>query len=632
MFLVACSILTLQTSTSGEKGLVAFRGSLKLQNKCPANDSDKINCGFAGIEEQQCKGSGCCYARPQSVGTPWCFFPTSLPTLAPEATGRCTIPDDDRLDCGQVGITSDECHKKGCCYFHAATRGVPFCFYRLHDAPKDFVKKKEQCSILDTQRVECGWRTISRTQCRQKGCCYLHSLTPGVPLCYYTMEDAPKDKVAKVQQCAVADSEKVDCGFHGITPDGCRRQGCCYMHSQQYGTPFCFFKKGNKSGTAPAEIRMLLSTRSAASLNRVDCGFSGITASACRDRGCCYAYSSVMGAPFCFYRSVPVPRTTQSISQTSTAAVRAAIAAPATSNNAVIIQNEIVASDHPKWGSSHAQAGLGSSQIESITNAKRPVAALIGAAALLLLAMAYVSCFRLMHKASPTPEEDQLLYPRVARETECTRLLPESDTYQELHRLFVQKWDTAHWPSVAGRDVPPPPILEIFKVSSDCQAASYEAKQRAIDMQPGPKDGKRPGNEKRRFYGARMICDFRSTPCHDPRCTVCRIVEHGSFSTDRIAGCGIRFSAGEHTDKGQGLAPGKEPPPPNLEHFVSCAAGNAVFFSDVLLGRPQIVASQTDASPPAGVHSRIADQACGVDEIVIFDEAQALPRALIPFP
>lgn len=662
VFLVACLTFTLPTNTVGEDGTVAFRGSRKQQSRCPANDADKINCGFAGIEEQQCKGSGCCYAKPQSVGTPWCFFPSNFPTLAPETTGRCTIPNDDRLDCGQAGITSDECHKKGCCYYHATTPNVPFCYYKLHDAPKEVVKKKEQCSILDTERVECGWQGISRTQCRQKGCCYQHSLTPGAAFCYYTMEDAPKDKVAEVQQCTVSDSEKVDCGFHGITPDGCRRQGCCYMHSRTPGTPFCFFKKGSWSGSAPthktqAATRVLLSMCSAASLNRVDCGFSGITESTCRDRGCCYAHSSVRGAPFCFYRSAAVPTTTQSHSQTATAAT----AAPATSykvvttslsasmavntqNNTALsgllewgsdyAQNNTAAKGLLKWGSDNAQAVLGSTRTGSSANAKRLMAALTGPA-IFLLTVAYFGCCRPTQKSCPTPEEDQLLDSAVLEETgctECTKLLPDSDAYQEFHRLFVQKWDTTRWPSVAGRDVPPPPILEIFELSSHGQATCYKAKQRAIDMLPGPKEGTRPGNAKRRFHGARMTCDFQGTPCRDPRCTVCRVVEQGSFSTESVAGCGIRFSAGTHTAKGQGLAPGKEPPPTNLEHFVSFTAGNAVFVADVLLGRPQTVASQTDALPPAGVHSRVADQACGVDEIVIFDEAQALPRALILFP
>jgi len=108
-------------------------------------------------------------------------------------------------------------------------------------------------------------------------------------------------------------------------------------------------------------------------------------------------------------------------------------------------------------------------------------------------------------------------------------------------------------------------------------------------------------------------------------------VEHGCFGTDHVTSTGIRFSAGAHTAKGQGLAPGKEPPPANLKHFVGAAAGNAVFVADVLLGRPQVVSSHTNDALPAGMHSRIADRACGVDEIVIFDGVQAVPRALILF-
>jgi hypothetical protein len=246
--------------------------------------------------------------------------------------------------------------------------------------------------------------------------------------------------------------------------------------------------------------------------------------------------------------------------------------------------------------------------------------------------MAYVGCCRSTHKARPkTPEEDQLLSSQDPQETECTRLLPDSDTYQEFHRLFMQKWDTTRWPSAAGRCVPPPRIIDIFWISAEGQVASYKGKQRAIDLEPGSKEGKRPGNEKRRFHGARMTCDFQGTPCRDPRCAACRIVEQGGFGNDQISGRGIRFSEGAHTAKGQGLAPGKEPPPANLEHFVDASAGNAVFVADVLLGRPQIVSSHTSAALPTGMHSRIADQACGVDEIIVYDDAQALPRALILF-
>jgi len=469
------------------------------------------------------------------------------------------------------------------------------------ESPTELVQRVERCSMLDTQRIECGWFGITPAQCKQKGCCHRDSLTPGVPHCYYRIEDAPAGKVAEVEQCTVSNSEKVDCGFSGITPDSCRSQGCCYMHSLSPGTPFCFHKKGTGSGSAPVDPHL---TCSATGFNRVDCGFSGITAATCRAKGCCYVHTAVSGAPFCFYKSAPTT-TLDVVRSTSKVA----------------------------WGSNggSVQAFLGSGQAGP-SNAKRLVADVTGVAVLLLIFMAYFGCCKWSHKACLiTTEEDQLLYSRVPQETACTRLSPESDAYQEFHRLFLQKWDTTWWPSVAGLDVPPPAILEIFSISAGGQAASYRDEQHMIDLQPGPKEGKRPGNEKRRFHGARITCDFRGTPCTDPRCWVCRIVEHGSFGNDHITGSGIRFSAGSHTAKGQGLSPGNEPPPANLEHFVGVAAGNAVFVADVLLGRPQIVSSHTSAALPAGMHSRIADQTCGVDEIVIYNDAQALPRALILF-
>jgi len=648
VLLVGCFTWML-TAASGEENLVAFLGSRKHGETCPMIDADKINCGFVGILQEQCQASGCCYAKSQVVGTPWCFFPKKALALAPGASSKCTLPDDDRLDCGHTGITSDQCHRKGCCYFQTSTPGVPFCFFPRLGAPTEIAKRAEQCSILDTQRVECGWQDISRTQCQQKGCCYRHALTPGVPYCYYTLKDAPAERVAEVEQCTVSDSNKMDCGFPGITPDGCRSIGCCYMHSINPGTPFCFYKKGSKSGSA-APVQNLLPDSSlqdlctASSFDRVNCGFAGVTEATCRAKGCCYENSSVRGAPVCFYRSAPKPTTTQSVAQ-STSKVRASTAsAPATSKVAVIAsasstvgpatQAASVSGDQtPVWDTNRAnvQAVLGSSQ-SGPSNAKKMVAALTGVVALLLLIMAYVGYCRVTHKAPPIiPEEQRLLYSRVLQETECTRLVPDSDAYQEFHRLFMQKWDTTRWPSVAGRNVPPPQILDIFSVSTEGKADSYKEKQRAIDLEPGLKEGKRPGNEKRRFHGARMTCDFQGAPCRDPRCAVCRIVEQGGFSNDQISSGAIRFSAGTHTAKGQGLAPGKEPPPANLDHFVGAAAGNAVFVADVLLGRSQIVSSHTSAALPAGTHSRIADKACGVDEILIYDDAQALPRALILF-
>mmetsp|Transcript_24258 Transcript_24258/g.47167 ORF Transcript_24258/g.47167 Transcript_24258/m.47167 type:complete len:128 (+) Transcript_24258:3-386(+) len=124
---------------------------------------------------------------------------------------------------------------------------------------------------------------------------------------------------------------------------------------------------------------------------------------------------------------------------------------------------------------------------------------------------------------------------------------------------------------------------------------------------------------------------FHGVPCRDATCSVCRIVEQGHFGNDSVMG-EIRFAATSHAAKGLGLAPGKEPPPRNLQHFVADDAGNAVFVAGVLLGTPQVVAAPTRGRLPHGTHSRIADQnVTGVDEIIIFDEAQAIPKALILF-
>jgi len=188
------------------------------------------------------------------------------------------------------------------------------------ETPTELLKTLEQCSILDTQRIECGWYGMTPAQCKQKGCCYRDSLTPGVPWCYYTLEDAPAEKVAEVEQCTVPDSEKMDCGFMGITPDGCQNQGCCYIHSLSLGTPFCFHKNGTKCGYG-SESDPCLKCR-ASGLNRIDCGFSGITATICRAKGCCFAPTAVSGAPFCFYKSVPtttldIVRSTTEVAQGS---------------------------------------------------------------------------------------------------------------------------------------------------------------------------------------------------------------------------------------------------------------------------------------------------------------------------
>lgn len=220
-----------------------------------------------------------------------------------------------------------------------------------------------------------------------------------------------------------------------------------------------------------------------------------------------------------------------------------------------------------------------------------------------------------------------------AENSKCTRLHPRSELYKEVQRQFIMRWDTTLWTGDAeddGASIPPPAIHEIWEIHAETHEQFYTAKQIELEEQPGHKHGYNPGNEKSRYHGARLKCPFQGVPCQDAQCTVCRIIEDGNFSSSKHEQ-EIRFTLASHAAKGCGLAPGKEPPPRNLSHFLHREAGNAILVASVLLGTPHVVTSQQSGPLPPGTHSRVADKRCGVDELVIYDTAQAIPRALITF-
>jgi alpha-D-xyloside xylohydrolase len=97
---------------------------LKNQDEtCSLSDSDKKDCGYAGITSNECTTKGCCWspAGENSVA-PWCFY-SAIPST-------CSVNDSDRVDCGYSGITSDQCQSKGCCWSPAGENSqAPWCFY-----------------------------------------------------------------------------------------------------------------------------------------------------------------------------------------------------------------------------------------------------------------------------------------------------------------------------------------------------------------------------------------------------------------------------------------------------------------------------------------------------------------------
>lgn len=213
--------------------------------------------------------------------------------------------------------------------------------------------------------------------------------------------------------------------------------------------------------------------------------------------------------------------------------------------------------------------------------------------------------------------------------TECTHLAETSKLFEDIFWMFRSRWDTTEW--IAAREfVPCPTVHEVWHIEAEPHFCTYLAKQSEIELQQRHKHGYAPGNEQMRFHGARIKCRFNGFPCRDATCNVCRIIEDGNFQSASIGG-EIRFEKTAHAAKCYGLAPGKEPPPKNLDDFVSINAGNAVFIAGVLLGTPDFVTKFTMDLPLPGSHSRVAAKSTGVDETVIFDAAQAIPRALLLF-
>eukprot|EP00927_Polykrikos_kofoidii_P023939 TRINITY_DN21875_c0_g1_i1.p1 TRINITY_DN21875_c0_g1~~TRINITY_DN21875_c0_g1_i1.p1 ORF type:complete len:520 (-),score=74.53 TRINITY_DN21875_c0_g1_i1:78-1571(-) len=221
-----------------------------------------------------------------------------------------------------------------------------------------------------------------------------------------------------------------------------------------------------------------------------------------------------------------------------------------------------------------------------------------------------------------------------------------SPKFAEIRAQFEVGWNTQKW----GYKTSPPQIEHIFSINvptalwMDYEGGKEQIGSVSVSEKHPQCNGENPGNEMRRFHGTRLVCDFQGEPCNDPGCSVCRIIQGGRFSLSCIGegsknmghfGSGLYFTSFSNTAKGYGLDPaaGLTPPPKSMKDFVSLRAGNAVIVALVIAGRPQIVEVPTTDPLPPGFNSRLAiKKTTKVDELVIFNENQVIPRYLITFP
>jgi len=91
-------------------------------SECVVDTWQKIDCGFLGITDEQCKGRGCCWQNSEVDGVPWCYHSNS------KTLDQCFMLESERAECGFYGINDDECVKRGCCWLPSNFANTPWCF------------------------------------------------------------------------------------------------------------------------------------------------------------------------------------------------------------------------------------------------------------------------------------------------------------------------------------------------------------------------------------------------------------------------------------------------------------------------------------------------------------------------
>ena len=136
-----------------------------------------------------------------------------------------------------------------------------------------------------SNRVDCGYPGITQYSCIRRGCCW-DTNDSGVPPCFYSSDAAVP---ALKPECAVNNpKDRIDCGYPGIKERVCRKKGCCW-DSSVYNVPWCFYSKDDTPNCDVGNPS-----------NRVDCGYPGIPRDVCLQRNCCWD-NSIHGVIWCFH-------------------------------------------------------------------------------------------------------------------------------------------------------------------------------------------------------------------------------------------------------------------------------------------------------------------------------------------
>ncbi|XP_071989643.1 uncharacterized protein [Engystomops pustulosus] len=277
-------------------------------DQCAVLPKARTNCGYPGISATACNNKGCCFDNKLS-GVVWCFYPADEVLIGEKRNGEeplklaeqdtpplthcliwlygreeeleqgCSIavgPTSSRITMGYRALIlltvilvlgHETCAKRGS-HSHSGSHS---------SSEEDGVISRRDCSAAPYARRDCGYPTISASECAQRRCCYDSSI-PGINWCYFSKE---QDQA----QCTIRTKDRKDCGHHGISANDCYLRGCCFDDSKPE-VKWCYY---------PKFIGCSVSHKL-----RKDCGYPNISAKDCHSRGCCYD-SSIPDTVWCFY-------------------------------------------------------------------------------------------------------------------------------------------------------------------------------------------------------------------------------------------------------------------------------------------------------------------------------------------
>ena len=130
-----------------DKFVLAALFAKAVSSKDCSGSGGKTDCGYPGVDQSSCESKGCCWVPVETdnqlflaIGqsepndTPWCFNAGSGPS-PPAPSGDCDVSTSEKLDCGQLASTEEDCEASGCCWYPASEdpfnlNDTPWCYYK----------------------------------------------------------------------------------------------------------------------------------------------------------------------------------------------------------------------------------------------------------------------------------------------------------------------------------------------------------------------------------------------------------------------------------------------------------------------------------------------------------------------